>query len=90
MSEPMKGITLANGKTGIEWTSKEKPCVGHWYLCKDSESDYLKITKDYYCEPLKTTFYRIVEYYNGDILYVGHTLAQIREILRDNTYRMVI
>ena len=46
--------------------------------------------KDYHSPETKITYYKIIEYYNGDILYCGHTLAQIREIIRDNTYRMVI
>lgn len=88
--EKMKGILLENGKTAIEWEQKQKPCVGHWYLCKDSDTTYWKITKDYYCEPLRETLYKIVEYYNGDILYSAHTLSGIRQILKENTYRMVI
>lgn len=90
MNEPLKGIRLANGKTGIEWTNREKPSVNHWYMTKDSETDYFKITKDFYSPETWITYYRIVEYYNGDILYTGHTLAQIREIMKDFTYRMVI
>lgn len=90
MNEPVKTILLPNGKNAVEWTTREKPSVNHWYLCKDSDTDYWKITKDYHSPETKQTYYKIVEYYNGDILYCGHTLAQIREIVRDNTYRMVI
>ena len=56
---------------------------------RDAEG-YWKYTKDYYSESERTTYYKIVEYYNGDNIYVGRTLAQIRELIRDNTYRMVI
>ena len=90
MNEPLKTILLPNGKNAVEWTSKEKPCVNHWYLTKDSDTDYWKITKDFHSPETNETYYKIVEYYNGDIPYCGHTLAQLREIMRDNTYRMVI
>ena len=85
-----KPIKLTNGKSAYEWTSKEKPALNHWYLCIDSESDYWKIRKDFHCEDDKTTYYKVVEYFNGEQLYTGKTLAQVREIMRDNTYRMVI
>lgn len=90
MNEPLKTIQLSNGKHAVEWTHKEKPAVNQWYLCKDSETDYWKIAKDYHSPETRETYYKIVEYYNGDILYCGHTLAQIREIMRSETYRMVI
>ena len=90
MNKPVEPILLPNGKYAFKWTRYEKPSVNHWYLCKDSYTDYWKIMKDYHSPETKITYYKIVEYYNGDILYCGHTLAQIREIIRDNTYRMVI
>ena len=90
MNKPVEPILLPNGKYAFKWTRYEKPSVNHWYLCKDSYTDYWKIMKDYHSPETKTTYYKIIEYYNGDILYCGHTLAQIREIMRDNTYRMVI
>ena len=90
MNEPLKTIPLLNGKNAVEWTTREKPSVNHWYLCKDTDTDYWKIAKDFHSPETRETYYKIVEYYNGDILYSGHTLAQIREIIRDNTYRMVI
>ena len=90
MNEPLKTIPLPNGKNAVEWTNREKPSVNHWYLCKDSYSDYWKIAKAFHSPETKETYYKIVEYYKGDILYFGHTLAEIREIMRDNTYRMVI
>lgn len=86
----IKTVLLPNGKRAVEWISREKPCVNHWYLCKGSDMDYWKITKDYHSPETKQTYYKIVEYYNGSIIYCGHTLAQIREIVRDNTYRTVI
>ena len=52
--------------------------------------DYWKIRKDYHSPVTGITYYKIVEYYNGDNLYCGSTLAQVREIMRDNTYRMVL
>ena len=90
MNKPIEPILLPNGKYAFKWTRYEKSSVNHWYLCKDSNTDYWKIVKDYHSPETKTTYYKVVEYYNGDILYCGHTLAQIREIIRDNTYRMVI
>ena len=76
-------------KVGVKWSRNEKPEVNHWYQLID-EDDYWKIVKDFYCKERNLTFYRIVEYNNSDCLYTGRTLAQCREIIRDNCYRMVI
>lgn len=90
MNEPLKTILLPNGKNAVEWTTREKPSINHWYLCKGSDTDYWKIQKDYHSPETRETYYKIVEYYKGDVLYTGHPLSQIREIMRDNTYRKVI
>ena len=90
MNEPLKTILLPNGKNAVEWTTRENPSVNQWYLCKDSDTDYWKIMKDFYSPVTKQTYYKIVEYYNGDVFISGLTLVQIREIMRDHTYRMVI
>ena len=90
MSSSAKIVQLANGKRAIEWTSGERPAVNHWYLTKDSETDYWKIAKDYHDPKRKITYYKVVEYYNGDNLFCGKSLAMIREIMREYTYRMVI
>ena len=90
MIKEKKGIPLPGGKTGIEWTSREKPSLNHWYRTKDYEQDYWKIVKDYHAPQTGMTYYKIVEYYNSDILYAGKTLAQLREIMRNWTFRMVI
>ena len=90
MNGTLNTVQLPNGKHAVEWTRREKPCLNHWYLCKDSDTTYWKIAKDYHSPETKITYYKIIEYYNGDILYCGHTLEQIREIMRDCTYRMVI
>lgn len=82
-------VQLASGKTAYRWSKNEKPCINHWYQTR-LETDYWKIQKDFYCKETNVTYYRIVEYYNGDCLFSGKSLAQIREIMRDNTYRMVI
>lgn len=76
-------------KVGVKWSRNEKPEVNHWYKVIDDD-DYWKIVKDFYSKERNITFYRIVEYYNASSLYVGRTLAQCREIIRDNCYRMVI
>lgn len=76
---------------GVKWSGNEKPDVNHWYmLINDADGDYWKIVKDFYCKDHNITYYRIVEYYNCDCLYTGLTLAQCRELIRDNCYRMVI
>ena len=74
---------------GVKWSENEKPEVNHWYKCIDDD-DYWKIVKDFYSKERNVTFYRVVEYYNASCLYVGRTLAQCRELIRDNCYRMVI
>lgn len=86
-----KIVHLKNGLKAFEWTGNEKPCVNHWYLIKgEGYKDYWKITKDYYSPELNMTFYRIVEFYNGSILYSGKTLSQVRDLMRYGTYRAVI
>ena len=84
-------VQLRNGLTAFEWTINEKPCINHWYLIKgETYKDYWKITKDYHNSETNITYYRIVEFYNGSILYSGKTLAQVRELMRYGTYRMEI
>lgn len=101
MEQLMNTILLPNGKTAAEWTRREKPCVNHWYMLKISdinpdpdtgevEPDFWKITKDFHSPETQQTYYKIVEYYNGDIFYCGKLLSEIRDIMRDFTYRMVI
>ena len=82
-------VPLASGKMAFRWSNREKPSVNHWYQLREN-LDYWKIQKDFYCKETNTTYYRILEYYNGDLLYCGKTLAQARELIRENTYRMVI
>lgn len=83
-----KARELPEGKTGYYWEALEKPCLNHWYRTQDG-IDFWKITKDYYSLERHETLYRIVEYYNGDILYSGHSLKSCRELLKENTYRVV-
>ena len=83
-----KATQLPDGKTGYYWEVNEKPCLNHWYRTQDG-IDFWKITKDYYSPQRRETFYNIVEYYNGDILFSGHSLKSCREILKENTYRVV-
>lgn len=78
------------GGTGIPWANREKPCINHWYRMRDKERDYWKIAKDFHSPETNKTYYKIVEYFNGDILYAGKSLAVIRQLMRDNTFRMVI
>ena len=87
-SEPLT-IRLASGKTATRWTRREKPEVNHWYQLRLSV-DYWKIQKDFHSPEKGITYYRIVEYVNGDLIYSGKSLAQCREIIRENTYRMVV
>ena len=87
-SESMQ-IRLASGKTATRWTRNEKPEVNHWYQLRLSV-DYWKIQKDFHSPEKNITYYRIVEYVNGDLIYSGKSLAQCREIIRENTYRMVV
>ena len=87
-SEPLR-IRLASGKTATRWTRLEKPEVNHWYQLRLA-MDYWKIQKDFRSPEKGITYYRIVEYVNGDLIYSGKTLAQCRELIRENTYRMVV
>lgn len=84
-------VRLASGKLAFPWSRNEKPSLNHWYLVKDDpDYDYWRIRKDFYCKERNITYYKIEEYFNGDLTYSGKTLAQCREIMRDFTYRMVI
>ena len=74
---------------GVKWLLSEKPCLNHWYRVIQKEKDFWKITKDYFNEERHITLYKIVEYYNGEVLYTGIPLRQIRQIIRDCTYRKV-
>ena len=82
-------VKLASGKMAFRWTDRERPSVNHWYQLREC-LDYWKIQKDFYCKATNITYYRILEYYNGDFIYCGKTLAQARQLIRENTYRMVI
>lgn len=74
----------------IKWKRTEKPCLNHWYRLISNEKDYWQIRKDFHSPETNQTYYKIVEYYNGDNLYTGSTLAQARELMRCHTYRVVI
>ena len=87
--DEIKTVELSDGQ-GITWSRREKPSLNHWYRCISDERDYWKIVKDFHSPEKRITYYKIVEYYNGDVLYVGKPLAVIRQIMRNNTYRMVI
>lgn len=85
-------VHLSNGKIAVEWSqnSNEKPNVNQWYQMIDSDYIFWKIMKDYRCQETKTTYYKIVDYYNGDDIYHGCTLAECRRIIKENTYRQVV
>ena len=86
----MPSVITKSGKEAFPWTHKEKPSVNHWYMTMDEPADYWKIMKDFYSKDRNITYYKIVTYYNGDNLYCCSTLAQARELIRDNTYRKVV
>lgn len=90
MARDPAAVQLSNGKTAFCWSDRERPCTNHWYLMKEPGNDYWKIMKDFYCKETNITYYKIVEYYNSDVIYSGKTLAQIRQLIRNHTYRMVI
>ena len=81
---------LSDLKYGIRWKQKEIPIVNHWYRYVGELLDCWKIKKDFYSPETKITYFKIVEYHNGENLYCGKTLAEVRQIMRENTYRMVI
>lgn len=71
------------------WTDKEKPNLNQWYRVRFADERFWCIRKDYYDSDREITLYKIVEYYSGDILHCGCALWQARQIIRDNTYRMI-
>lgn len=86
----MKWELLSNGKTACPWSENETPELNHWYQCCALPFDYWKIVKDFRDQKIGITYYKIIEYYNGETLAVGQSLAKCREIIRDHTYRVVI
>ena len=74
----------------ILWRQTDKPCVNNWYRTNERDLDYWKIVKDFHSPETNLTYYKIVEYHNGDVMYSGSTLAQARQIVRENTYKMVV
>lgn len=74
----------------IPWKQTDKPCLNHWYRMIESADDYWKVVKDFHSPETNLTYYKIVEYHNGDVLYCGSTLAQARQLIRENTYKMVV
>lgn len=81
-------LILPDGEIGVKWLNTEKPCLNHWYRVIQKDCDYWKVVKDYYNPERNVTLYKIVEYYNGDVIYSGLALWQIRSIMRDCTFRM--
>lgn len=62
--------------------------MNQWYRLKDNDDgDYAKIVKDFYSHTRAKTFYKIVSYYDAEVLYSGKTLVQAREIMKFITYR---
>lgn len=74
----------------VAWSRNEKPCVNHWYRVLTGDRDYWKIKKDFHDVKHNITYYKIVTYYNGDNIYCGHSLARIREIMREQTWKVCI
>lgn len=77
-------------ETLYPWNKTDKPCLNHWYRVKSNEVDYWKIIKDFHSPELNITYYKIIEYYNGDIIYCGKTLAAIRLLMRTHTWKKVL
>lgn len=82
---------LPGNISGVLWDGNERPSLNHWYRVRRIDSAvYWKIVKDFHSPETKETYYKIIEYYTGDNIYCGKSLARIRQIMRENTYRMVI
>ena len=82
---------LTESKSGIRWNINERPSLNHWYRVRGADPvAYWKMVKDFYSPETKETYYKIVDYFNGDNMFCGKSLAQLRQIMRENTYRMVI
>ena len=83
-------VELPSGKRVLDWSDREIPNVNQWYLTKDTGTDFWKIQKDFFCEDTNETYFKIVEYYDGMIMYSAETLTRCRMLMRENTYRSVI
>ena len=74
----------------MEWTRKDKPCLNHWYRLRTGDLDFIKILKDYHSPETGDTYYKIVTYYDGDIIAVGLSLVQARQYIKDHTRKLVL
>ena len=85
MNEPLKTILLPNGKNAVEWTTREKPSVNYWYLCKDSDTDYWKITKDYHSRKRNKRIIRLSNTITGIffiVVILSRRYAKLSAIIR--------
>ena len=72
----------------LRWTKDDRPCLNTWYRVIGGHNlAYWKIVKDYHNPRLGRTYYKVVDYYNGDIICCGKALHYCREMIRENTYK---
>lgn len=74
----------------IKWDpdKKEKPMINAWYRVIGGHNlAYWKIVKDFYNQRLGRCYWKIVDYYNGDIICCGKSLHYCREMIRQNCYK---
>ena len=83
-------IRFPGGLCVIEWTDKETPCINEWYRTREWIVDYWKIMKDRYDMEKHCCLYKIVSYYDADVIENGLAIWQAKQMLKDNTYRSEI
>ncbi len=74
----------------VKWdsNSKEKPLLNCWYRVIGGHNlSYWKIMKDYYNPRLGRCYWKIVDYYSGDIIVCGKALHYCRDMIRENCYK---
>ena len=70
------------------WASDDKPLINCWYRVIGGHSlSYWKIKKDYYDPRLGRCYWKIVDYYNGDVIVQGKSLVYCRQMMKENTLK---
>ncbi len=70
------------------WGEDDKPLINAWYRVIGGQNlAYWKIMKDYYNPRLGRCYWKIIDYYNRDIICQGKSLAYCRQLMKENTYK---
>lgn len=70
------------------WKEADRPLINAWYRVIGGHNlAYWKIKKDYYNPRSGKTYWKIIDYYNGDVICQGKSLYYCRKLMKENTYK---